>query len=101
MDNSYQQQGKMIAYFPSGNGSQYPNGSNGYGHVGIFLKFQYPAPPYNSSYSVPVGFWIVDENYAGTGTYLNSDGKIRKHLILFNSGNGHKNGSNYFFVDIR
>jgi hypothetical protein len=100
-DNSYQHRGKMLAYFPNGEGSQYPQGGSTFGHVGFFLKFQYPAPPFNTSFSLPIGFWILDENFAGTGGSNNTDGKIRKHLILFNSGNGYKNGSNYFFVDVR
>jgi hypothetical protein len=108
-DPSYEHRGRMIAYFgwgattgneSDGYSSQYPqHGSPG--HVGIFLKYAYDGA------GRPYGFWIADENYEGTPSWNNPDGRIRKHLIIANpipnSGGqtyGHTYANNYFFVDI-
>lgn len=114
-DPSSYYQGRMVAYFgkPWGSeasqGTQYPQGNRGadgkiqYGHVGIFLKYAYKPSIRLGSPRIPIGFWILDENYEGGVSASNSDGKIRKHLILLNPSNthmGHAEAGQYHFVDI-
>lgn len=81
--------GKVVAFF---NGQYtYPQEKiNGvYGHVGILLDYVYDRQ------GRAVGFWMLDQN-------LLNDGKIRKHLLMFNNGKTNSaNGSNYHFVDFR
>lgn len=104
-DPSYEHRGRMVAFFgwgaaggnqTIGYDSQYSQSASVPGHVGIFLKYAY------DDWGYPIGFWIADENYEGTATWNNPDGKIRKHLILINSGGslGHTYADQYFFVDI-
>lgn len=109
-DDSWKHRGKMVAYFGNTSGvkkgTKYPAKAP-YGHVGVFLKYAY-SPSIRNGLKQIIGFWIVDQNYEGTGYDSNQDGRIRKHLILLKpilNKNGrvanHAYAGGYHFVDIK
>ena len=81
--------GKIIMYF--GDRSIYPSGKQTpYGHVGMIVDYIY-------TNGKPVGLWMVDANFLGTGD--RPDGRITKHVLMFSNGkSGSLNASNYHFM---
>lgn len=83
--------GKIVMYFGNSANGQYPSKyAKVAGHVGMIVDYIY-------TNGKPVGMWMVDANFLGSAN--KGDGRITKHVLMFNNGkSGALNASNYYFM---